>query len=61
MSQEQMQYPDPEVTPKAKRRRFSAGYKLRVLGLCATWRDWCAVAPGRAILVPPDYMAPAAR
>ena len=31
MSQEQMQYPDPEVTPKAKRRRFSAEYKLRIL------------------------------
>lgn len=31
MSQEQRQYPDPEVRPKAKRRRFSAEYKLRVL------------------------------
>jgi transposase len=31
MSQEQRQYPDPEVTPKAKRRRFSAEYKLRIL------------------------------
>ena len=31
MSQEQMQYPDPEVIPQAKRRRFSAEYKLRVL------------------------------
>ena len=31
MSQEQTRYPDPEVTPKAKRRRFSAEYKLRVL------------------------------
>ncbi len=31
MSQEQRQYPDPEVTPKAKRRRFSAEYKRRVL------------------------------
>jgi len=31
MSQEQTQYPDPEVTPKAKRRRFSAEYKLRIL------------------------------
>jgi transposase len=31
MSQEQMQYPDPEVTPKAKRRRFNAEYKLRIL------------------------------
>ena len=31
MSQGQMQYPDPEVTPKAKRRRFSAEYKLRAL------------------------------
>jgi len=26
-----MQYPDPEVIPQAKRRRFSAEYKLRVL------------------------------
>jgi len=26
-----MQYPDPEVMPQAKRRRFSAEYKLRVL------------------------------
>ena len=31
MSQEERQYPDPEVTPKAKRRRFSAEYKLRIL------------------------------
>jgi transposase-like protein len=31
MSQEQTQYPDPEVMPQAKRRRFSAEYKLRVL------------------------------
>ena len=31
MSQEQRQYPDPEVTPKAKRRRFKAEYKLRIL------------------------------
>ena len=31
MSQGQKQYPDPEVTPKAKRRRFSAEYKLRIL------------------------------
>ena len=31
MSQEQRQYPDPEVTPKAKRRRFNAEYKLRIL------------------------------
>jgi transposase len=31
LSQEQMQYPDPEVTPRAKRRRFSAEYKLRIL------------------------------
>ena len=31
MSQEQGQYPDPEVTPKAKRRRFNAEYKLRIL------------------------------
>ena len=31
MSQEQTQYPDPEVIPQAKRRRFSAEYKLRVL------------------------------
>jgi len=31
MSQEQMQYPDPEVTPKAKRRRYNAEYKLRIL------------------------------
>ena len=31
MSQEQTQYPDPEVIPRAKRRRFSAEYKLRVL------------------------------
>ena len=31
MSQEQTQYPDPEVIPKARRRRFSAEYKLRVL------------------------------
>lgn len=31
MSQEERQYPDPEVTPKAKRRRFSAKYKLQVL------------------------------
>ena len=31
MSQEQRQYPDPEVVPQAKRRRFSAEYKLRVL------------------------------
>ena len=29
MSQEQTQYPDPEVMPQAKRRRFSAEYKLR--------------------------------
>ena len=31
MSQEQTQYPDPEVIPQSKRRRFSAEYKLRVL------------------------------
>jgi len=31
MSQEQRQYPDPEVTPKAKRRRFNAEYKLHIL------------------------------
>ena len=31
MSQGQTQYPDPEVVPQAKRRRFSAEYKLRVL------------------------------
>lgn len=31
MSQEQTQYPDPEVMPQARRRRFSAEYKLRVL------------------------------
>jgi transposase len=31
MSQEQKQYPDPEVVPQAKRRRFSAEYKLGVL------------------------------
>jgi transposase len=31
MSQEQTRYPDPEVTPKAKRRRFNAEYKLRIL------------------------------
>ena len=31
MSQEQTQYPDPEVIPRAKRRRFGAEYKLRVL------------------------------
>jgi len=31
MSREQRQYPDPEVIPQAKRRRFSAQYKLRVL------------------------------
>ena len=31
MSQGQMQYPDPEVMPQAKRRRFGAEYKLRVL------------------------------
>jgi len=31
MSQEQTQYPDPEVMPQARRRRFSAAYKLRVL------------------------------
>jgi transposase-like protein len=31
MSQEQTQYPDPEVTQKAKRRRFNAEYKLRIL------------------------------
>ena len=31
MSQEQTQYPDPEVMPKARRRRFSAEYKVRVL------------------------------
>ena len=31
MSQEQTKYPDPEVMPKARRRRFSAEYKLRVL------------------------------
>jgi len=31
MSQEQTQYPDPEVTPKAKRRRFNAEYKLHIL------------------------------
>ena len=31
MSQGQTRYPDPEVAPKAKRRRFSAEYKLRVL------------------------------
>ena len=31
MSQEQTQYPDPEVIPQEKRRRFSAQYKLRVL------------------------------
>jgi len=24
--------PDPEVVPKAERRRFSAEYKLRILG-----------------------------
>ena len=29
MSQEQMQYPDPEVMPQAKRRRFSAEYEVR--------------------------------
>jgi transposase-like protein len=31
MSQEQTQYSDPEVMPRARRRRFSAAYKLRVL------------------------------
>ena len=31
MSQEQPQYPDPEVMSQARRRRFSAEYKLRVL------------------------------
>ena len=31
MSQEQTKHPDPEVMPKARRRRFSAEYKLRVL------------------------------
>ena len=31
MSQEQTQYPDSEGMPQAKRRRFSAEYKLRVL------------------------------
>ena len=31
MSQEQRQYPDPEVTPKAKRRRFNAEYKQHIL------------------------------
>jgi hypothetical protein len=31
MSQGRMQYPDPEVIPQAKRRRFSAEYNLRVL------------------------------
>jgi hypothetical protein len=37
--------PDPEVVPKAKRRKFSAEYKRR--------------APGRAVLVPPVDLAAA--
>jgi transposase len=39
MSQEQKQYPDPEVVAQAKRRRFSAEYKLRVLAEAESCRE----------------------
>ena len=32
--------PDPEVTPKAKRRTFSAEYKLRILDQAAACRNY---------------------
>ena len=57
--------PDPEVVPKAKRRRFSAEYKLRILeeaDVCTrARRGRRPVAPGRAVLVPPGRLAAATR
>ena len=50
MSQEQTQYPDPEVMPKARRRRLSAEYKLRVLAeadACTQRVALPAAGPGR--------------
>ena len=57
------QEPDPQVVPKAERRRFSAEYKLSILAEA----DRCTehgqigalLAPGRALLVAPDHVAPA--
>ena len=52
--------PDPEVVPKAERRKFTAEYKQRILGkrrVYATGRDWCLVAPGRALPLTPGQMA----
>ena len=31
--------PNPEVFPGAKRRRFSAEYKLRIVGMRVDWGD----------------------
>ncbi len=57
------QEPDPQVVPKAERRRFSAEYKLRILAeadrLQRAWPDRRTVAAGRALLIASDDVASA--
>ena len=50
--------PDPQVIPKAERRRFSAEYKQRILveaDACTErgWEDRRSAAAGRALFVAP--------
>jgi hypothetical protein len=55
--------PDPEVTDKATRRRFSAGYKRRIVigGRQAhqAWGIGGLVAPGGCVFVEPEHLAAA--
>jgi len=54
--------PDPEVVPKAKRRKFSAEYKWRMLEEADSCTEAGQVGTllrreGRAVLVPPIDLA----
>ena len=57
--------PDPEVRAVAKRRQFTAAYKLSVRGggrpLLESWCDWCAAAAGGAVQLPSNDVATRAR
>ena len=53
--------PNPEVVGRAKRRRFTAAYKLKVLAGADAGKDWRFTAPRRTVLFASDEVAAGAQ